>query len=220
LYQGGVHVPMVVSGVGVDRSNDNEGALVCFADLFSTIVELTGTELGRYEDSYSFYHLLSSEGQGSRDCSYTEVGSITDNNSGWASRDEQYKYLQWVSGEEEFYDLISDPYEKNNLLPNLNAEQQLSYDKLSQVRSGLTKTQDLVENELSFSVFPIPAKNYINIHSVAELIDSDYFIFNQRGEQIATGIISGSENQVNIEHLPAGKYYLQIGNGQRSFLKF
>ena len=70
LYQGGIHVPMVVSGSGVTRTNERESALVSFSDLFSTIVEMTGTPLAQIHDSHSFFPLLSNQAEGPRDCIY------------------------------------------------------------------------------------------------------------------------------------------------------
>lgn len=60
-------------GAGVSRINEREAALISFSDLFSTIVEMTGTPLAQIHDSFSFFPLLSATGEGQRDCAYTEV---------------------------------------------------------------------------------------------------------------------------------------------------
>ena len=43
LYQGGIHVPMIVSGAGVTRAGQREGALINTTDLFATVADLAGT---------------------------------------------------------------------------------------------------------------------------------------------------------------------------------
>ena len=42
VYQGGVAVPMIISGRGVSRTGEREDALVSSVDLFATIANLAG----------------------------------------------------------------------------------------------------------------------------------------------------------------------------------
>lgn len=58
LYQGDIHVPMIVSEKGVTRINTRDDNLIGTTDLFSTIVEITGASFPTYENSYSFYSLF------------------------------------------------------------------------------------------------------------------------------------------------------------------
>ena len=121
LYQGGVNVPMVVSGKDVSRINDQENALVHTADLFSTIATIAGVSTNSYENSTSFYPLLSNSLATSRDYVYTEISKsgIT----GYAIRNATYKYINYSSGVEELYNLSLDAYESSNLIgTNLSSE--------------------------------------------------------------------------------------------------
>ncbi len=113
LYQGGVNVPMVVSGVGVTRTNVQEAALISTADLFSTIASIAGVSTSTRENSTSFYPLLTNSGASTREYVYTE---ISNNGIGYAIRNATYKLIQYDSGVEEFYNLTTDAYENSNLI--------------------------------------------------------------------------------------------------------
>lgn len=120
LYQGGVNVPMVVSGVGVSRANVQEDALIHTTDLFSTIVSIAGVNTSSRENSTSFFPLLTNSTATSRDYVYTEI----DNNGiGFAIRNATYKLIKYDTGVEEFYNLSIDAYENYNLIgTTLSAE--------------------------------------------------------------------------------------------------
>ncbi|MEZ4887875.1 MAG: sulfatase-like hydrolase/transferase [Chitinophagales bacterium] len=214
LYQGGVHVPMIVTGVGVTRRNERESALVSFSDLFSTIVELTGTPLSQIHDSYSFAPLLSNSGEGQRDCLYTEISS---NNSGWASRDATFKYIELENGTQEFYNLLNDPYEKNDLLPDLNSTQQVSFDKLSTLRELLTSIEEVDLMAQTASIFPNPAQNEIYLDW--QYPNQEFSIFDTLGNKPISGQLLFGKNTISIEALKAGVYFIQIGQMRNKFVK-
>ncbi len=218
LYQGGVHVPMVVSGAGVTRQNEREDALVSFSDLFATIVELTGTPLSQIHDSYSFAPLLSNQGEGQRDCNYTEISS-TPNASGWAARDATFKYISFDNGNQGFYNLINDPYESNDLLPNLNNLQQDAFDKLSQVRATITSIESETSMNQTFSIFPNPSKKtiYLNWNSQKE---ESFSILDFSGRVIQSGEVVFGENNLSIEGLKTGMYFIEVGGVRKKFVKY
>ncbi len=120
LYQGGINVPMFISGKGVTRiGNDNN--LITSTDLFATISSLAGVSINEINDSKSFHSLLS-QSIDIRNFQYSEKENETINN--WTISNGSYKLIQDVNGNEEFYDLGSDPYEVNNLLNgNLSSNQ-------------------------------------------------------------------------------------------------
>ncbi|MCV6606384.1 MAG: sulfatase-like hydrolase/transferase, partial [Porticoccaceae bacterium] len=84
LSEGGVRVPLVVSGAAVSRQNQREDALVNSTDLFATITELAGSSTTAIHDSQSFVGLLSDASSASREYIYADFDS--DQLSGWAIR--------------------------------------------------------------------------------------------------------------------------------------
>lgn len=112
LYQGGINVPMFISGKGVDRSGVDHN-LIGSTDLFCTIAELTGINLPEIHDSKSFKDLLSKE-SAHREFQYVEMNNGTDDL--WAISNSDYKLMVYANGNQELYDLNSDPYEQNDLL--------------------------------------------------------------------------------------------------------
>lgn len=116
MFQGGVHVPMVISGKGVTRQGQRDNNLVSSVDLFATISEVVGMDLDHYEDSHSFIDLLSSPSQGPRTYNYAEASGDNPNRSGYTIRNDRYKLITSDSEQNRFYDLQNDPYEENNLV--------------------------------------------------------------------------------------------------------
>ena len=118
VYQGGVAVPMIISGRGVTRMGEREDALVSGVDLFATIANLAGTGTTEFNDSLNFADLLSSAGSGPRSYAYAEVVSGDLGRDEWAIRNDQYKLMRQLPRPEELYDLQADPMERENLLRN------------------------------------------------------------------------------------------------------
>ena len=116
IFQGGINVPMVISGVDVTRKGERENALIQSTDLFITIAQMAGSPISEKHNSKSFHALLSGTDVHSRAYAYAEKSK--DGNISYTVRDAQYKLIVDADGTESVYDLISDPYEKNNLLIN------------------------------------------------------------------------------------------------------
>lgn len=112
LYQGGINVPLFVSGKGVQRTG-NDYNLLTSTDLFSTIAQLTGVDSDEIHDSKSFMNLLTDD-NGQRVFQYSEMESP--NASKWAISNGDYKLIVRANGAQELYDLVSDPYESENLI--------------------------------------------------------------------------------------------------------
>ncbi|MEM1328860.1 MAG: sulfatase-like hydrolase/transferase, partial [Bacteroidota bacterium] len=73
LYQGGIHVPLIVSGKGVERNGAVEDALVNTLDIYATVLELAGVDLeGGIHNSFSFKDLLTDESAASSLFNFTE----------------------------------------------------------------------------------------------------------------------------------------------------
>lgn len=114
LYQGGINVPLIVSGAGVSRSGQRDANLIGDTDIFATLLELAGRSGGVPADSFSFAPLLRASGTGTRTHAYIDVrsnGVVTT-----AIRNSRYKLIEFSDGSRALYDLATDPYESTNLL--------------------------------------------------------------------------------------------------------
>ncbi|WP_346883613.1 sulfatase-like hydrolase/transferase [uncultured Algibacter sp.] len=115
IYQGGVNVPMVISGKNVERKNTEENAVINTTDLFATIANIAGVNVTEINDSKSFKPLLTSSSGAIRKYAYSDVT----NNSGaidYAVTDGIYKYIAFSDNTEALYNLIESPLESENLL--------------------------------------------------------------------------------------------------------
>ena len=136
LFQGGINTPMFISGANVSRvGSDNN--LITGSDLFATISELAGINVGEVHDSKSFKSLLSTTSI-LREFQYSEMNDGT--NDLWTIRNSQFKLIINANGEEKMYDLSLDPYENFNLLDVTLANEQLQVKteleiELSQIRN-------------------------------------------------------------------------------------
>ena len=119
LYQGGVNVPLFVSGAGVNRIGERDESLVGVTDLFATISEIAGIDSEMPVDSTSFAGLFKSEGAGNRDFLYADA--VDEDINSWAVRNDQYKLIADELGQMELYDLQLDPFENDDLVQAGNA---------------------------------------------------------------------------------------------------
>ena len=110
LYQGGINVPMVVSGKGVSRINERESALINSTDLYTTIANIAGVSTSEIHNSESFNRLLTDGNSTKRNFVYSEKEDA------YTIRDAIYKYIKLDNGAEEFYNLSIDAYEESNLI--------------------------------------------------------------------------------------------------------
>ncbi len=135
VYQGGVNTPMVVAGRGVVGSGKREPAIINSTDLYATIADIAQTNITRIHDSRSFKGLLSNEPYTPRDYVYAEADSDIDV---WAIRDDTYKLIVFEDGSKEFYNLIEDPYEADELISKgLNATQTAAKLSLEEFASSI-----------------------------------------------------------------------------------
>ena len=110
LYQGGINVPMAVSGVGVNRMGVREAALINSTDLFTTIGNIAGVSTTEIHNSKSFNALFTDENATKRDYVYSEKEDA------YTIRNGTYKYIKFDNGTEELYNLSTDAYEGSNLM--------------------------------------------------------------------------------------------------------
>ena len=119
LYQGGINVPMIISGKGVSRQNEVENALINTTDLFATISTLTGIDTDEIYDSKSFVRTFDMTGIFMRDFVYSEIG-ISPDKTDKTIRNSTHKYLIKNDGTEALYNLQTDPLESINFLRSNN----------------------------------------------------------------------------------------------------
>jgi arylsulfatase A-like enzyme len=140
IYEGGTHVPFIISGAAVVNPGRTSDALVHCVDIYSTVLDLAGINAsntvpaGTVIDSRSIYPLLRQEPSNLTGFVFCETfGTNADPvKAGKAIRDPRFKLLRFDSdGHEEFYDLEADPAEQVNLLAGpLTAGQQNFYNIL------------------------------------------------------------------------------------------
>ncbi len=138
IFEGGVHVPLIVAGAGVTRRGQREAALINTTDLFATIADLAGTGVTQSGDSISLRHLLTDASGVLRDFIYTEYhDEFFKWRNGWAIRDARYKLIQ-SGAEQQLFDLIDDPFEKRDLLyPDPTAEARAIAENLARAAEEL-----------------------------------------------------------------------------------
>lgn len=149
VYEGGIHIPMVISGYAVNQPGREVDALAQTTDLFDTIAELAGVDIdqvlpGLLHQSVSMVPYLKDPAQPAmRDMVFAELfhpnglGITTFNNERYAARDDRFKLIRqkispWTPLVQEMYDLSVDPLELNDLMLSLplSPEAQASYDTL------------------------------------------------------------------------------------------
>lgn len=140
VYQGGVNVPMIISGVGVNRMNETEHALINCTDIFATIAELATTGTTEINDSKSFKAMLSQTGIEIRDFAYSEI-ELSSGLDNITLRNSTYKYIEFGNGDEALYNLLSNEFENPNLLsdnqPDLSDDELMILEELKQELSDI-----------------------------------------------------------------------------------
>ena len=114
IYQGGINVPMIISGKDVSRFNSIEDALINTTDLFATIANIAGIQISEINGSQSFKELLSDSNSDKRKYIYAEKSNLD-----YTIRNSTHKYMHFEDGSEKFFNLSSDSFELINLIhPN------------------------------------------------------------------------------------------------------
>ncbi len=115
VYQGGINVPMIISGKDVTRFGATEDALLNTTDLFATIADIAGTGTTSIHDSQSFKELLSGTSTNEREYAYAEVQD-EDGEIHYTIRNATHKYIAFHDGSEALFNLVQNPLEGPNLL--------------------------------------------------------------------------------------------------------
>lgn len=139
LYEGGVHVPFVVSGPSVNSPNRSSDATIHVVDLFATIIDLADINISAAVPADIIYDSLSAEAylvNANQENIHTfafaqRFTSNGNNRDGVTLRNGGYKLISLDNGTDELYNLAIDPTESDNLLRGAvdTADQQM-YDFL------------------------------------------------------------------------------------------
>lgn len=136
VYEGGVNVPLIVRGPGV-ATTECAGLVSC-VDLFATFAELAGLTATAV-DSVSMVPYFANPTTTIRSTVYSETftplfGTMPFTEHDRCVRDSQFKLIRRIGQADEFYDLVADPFETDDLLappgPPLTAPQQTAYNDL------------------------------------------------------------------------------------------
>ena len=86
-------------------------------------------------------------------------------------------------------------------------------------QTELVGIDETVKND--FSVYPNPANGVLFVEAVhaPSLPDQTYRITNIMGQTLLQGSINAEIQQINIASLPAGLYFLSVGNTTQKFVK-
>lgn len=124
LYEGGVRVPLLISGPDIVSPNREVTNLVHAVDLYATILEMAGLNVAATQpavkpvDSTSLMPLLRNQGDTPRFAYSQSAGStLADDASGQTIRTGDYKLIRFKDGTERLHLLTTDPDEQTNLLP-------------------------------------------------------------------------------------------------------
>ncbi len=142
VYEGGVNVPLCISGPAVMDGGRDAYALVQTVDFFSTIgalfdIDIATATSGTTIDSVPFNHVLDNVSDESRTWMYAEVFEVPVPNSknAVAVRNAQYKLIREAQNDgsitEEFFDLLMDPHEDKNLIFSMTETEQGAYAELA-----------------------------------------------------------------------------------------
>ena len=74
VYQGGINVPMIISGKGITRTDITDDTLINTSDLYATIAHIAGLKITEINDSKSFLPSLKGDALTPRDFVYAENG--------------------------------------------------------------------------------------------------------------------------------------------------
>ena len=82
--------------------------------------------------------------------------------------------------------------------------------------NGLLSTDDYENRHVS--IYPNPTQSKINL-SLNYSIDVHYKLFSPLGQQLMDGIITSSNQEIDISHLPSNIYFLKVDNQVFKILK-
>lgn len=170
MYEGGLRVPMIISGNGVTRQGELESGLVQVNDIYATVIELISNDLeGGVYNSYSLIDALTNQNTVTRPYIYSDY--IDNGVEYWAIRNDTYKLIENENGDVEFYNIVSDLQENNNLIGVLTNEEAYVLNQLQAEAINIRRDWSCVDDILNgtettiddCSTCPTDTLNFTNI---------------------------------------------------------
>ena len=112
LWDRSARVPLIFAGPGIKESSESARP-VELLDVYPTLSELCGLPSQDHLEGLSLVPLLKNP-----NAPRYRPAITTDNHDNHGVRTEEYRYIQYADGSEEFYDMIADPNEFTNLADN------------------------------------------------------------------------------------------------------
>lgn len=174
-YEEDIHVPFMIRGPGI-HAGVQIPQMTANIDLASTIAELANIRVPDFIDGRSFVSLWQSEVtewrtglliefgyiRNEQPTSDTETGEDTETDNALVNikggnfrgiRFENYVYIEYENGEIEFYDLINDPYQLENMALQLNKETLMSlHNQLQALQFCVANECIELENNLGIEI--------------------------------------------------------------------
>ncbi len=76
----------------------------------------------------------------------------------------------------------------------------------------------LNENQQQFSCYPNPVKDVLVVSVLPELIGRELEMMNVEGKRVLSQLLKSTNQAINVQHLPAGVYFLKIGETVQKLL--
>lgn len=73
------------------------------------------------------------------------------------------------------------------------------------------------KERLDFSIFPNPAQDNLQVNGLEK--EAKYSIYTITGKQMDYGLLMPFDNQINIEALPSGVYFVEVAGTAKKFIK-
>ena len=229
IYQGGITVPMIISGPDVINPNRTSDALVNTADLFATILELFGDTNWQSQipstivDSQSLMPTILNQSTPTRPWAFSEIFKNPPvSGDGKTIRNTDYKLLKFTNGTEKFFNLTQNPTETNNLLLgamssiDITNYNYLCTQMVALVGAGISCTtlgeSSFLNSNTEIILKENPFNNFISLENIN---DDDFFqLFSIDGKKVYFG---KNCTTTDFSYLQKGVYLLKIVNQNKVF---
>jgi len=201
IYEGGVRVPLFITGPDVINGGRTNDSLVNEEDLFQTIQELAGINVTAtlpanvIIDSRSLLPALKGDVLLPNNFIFDEQFNYHTINDGVSLRNTRFKLLHFYSHVEEFYDLANDPYEYTNLFSA--ALTPAAQSNVYSLKLNLSPYQTLANTASTRNLLPAPV-----VLGVAW--SNNTFSVNEQFTQLSTNGFFANANQPGPTELALG----------------